>query len=353
MAYTTINKPNQYFNTVLYTGNGASPRSITGVGFKPDFVWSKSRSTAENHNLYDAVRGGTQGLRSNLNNAETSSSIYGYVSTFNSDGVTYISGGTNNDLNNGSGVTFVNWNWLGANTTVSNTSGSITSTVSANPTAGFSIVSYTGTGANATVGHGLGVAPDMIICKSRTQAQNWAVYHTSLGNTKAIFLDGTSVGTSASYWNNTSPTSTVFTVGNSGDVNYSAGTQISYCFSSIKGYSKFGSYVGNGVSDGPFIYTGFKPAFVMVKNVNSGKTESWAMWDNKRSSSSGNNVINLYLTPNLSDAESSTTVCDLISNGFKFRFGPEGRYNQTDTFIYMAFAENPFVSSTFIPTTAR
>ena len=353
MAFATINKGSSYFNTVLYTGNGASPRSITGVGFKPDFVWSKSRSTAENHNLYDAVRGGANSLRSNLSNAENVSSIYGYVSTFDSDGVTYISGGTNNDLNNGNGVTFVNWNWLGANSTTSNTSGTITSTVSANTTAGFSIVTYTGNGTSgATVGHGLGVAPSMIILKSRSNGgAQWAVYHQSLGNTKALQLDATNAaGTSAAYWNNTSPTSTVFSLGNGTDPNQNTGTYVAYCFAEVKGYSKFGSYTGNGNADGTFVYTGFKPAFVMRKRTDT--TADWRMDDSKRD---GYNVIPFTLFPNLVNEETTNSGynVDLLSNGFKSRATSVNQNASGGTYIYMAFAQNPFVLTDGTPVTAR
>ena len=360
MAYATIDKPSSYFNTVLYTGDGASPKSITGVGFKPDFVWSKQRSVAENHNLYDAVRGGANSLRSNLTNAENASSIYGYVSTFDSDGVTYISGGTNNDLNNGSGVTFVNWNWLGANTTVSNTSGSITSTVSANTTSGFSIVTYTGNGTTgATIGHGLGVAPRMIIIKNRVNAYNWIVYHASLGNTGDLKLQSTGAfGIDINDWNNTSPTSSVFTVGNNIAVNNSGNSHVAYCFADVKGFSKFGSYTGNGSADGTFIYLGFKPAFVIFKQTDT--TGNWALLDSTRSY---HNVANHTLATNLSNAESAFgggqsvdgayNKVDIVSNGIKIR--EASAYNNTSngSYIYMAFAENPFVSSTGIPTTAR
>lgn len=349
MAYTTINKGSSYFNTVLYTGNDATDRSITGVGFQPDFTWIKSRSNAFFHELYDVVRGfssTTNGrvLYSNVTNAEGTPNTF---NSFNTDGFT-VSKQSGETGTNGNGATFVAWNWLANGAGVSNTAGTITSTVSANTTAGFSIVSYTGTGANATVGHGLGVAPDMIICKSRTQAQNWATYHSSLGNTKAVFLDGSGgASTSSSYWNNTSPTSTLFTVGNSGDVNFNAGTQISYCFSSIKGYSKFGSYTGNGSTNGPFVYTGFKPAFVMSKRTDD--TDNWRLFDNKRNTF---NIVNNQLLADLENAENTNTFIDFLSNGFKYRL--DGGINTSSgTYIYMAFAENPFVSSTLIPTTAR
>ena len=295
MAYATIDKGSKYFNTVLYTGNG-STQSITGVGFKPDFTWLKHRNnaTAYSHQLYDAVRGATNYLVSNTTAQENDagSSCSTCLTSFNSDG---FSLGSNAGIN-ASGVNHVSWNWLGANTTVSNTSGSITSTVSASTISGFSIVSYTGTSTAGTIGHGLGVAPKMILIKRRTAFdEDWLVYHSTLGATKNLKLNTTAgEATSSSPFNNTAPTSTVFSVSNDGTTNSSSSTYIAYCFAEVKGYSKFSSYVGNGSTDGTFVYTGFKPAFVMVKNTNSGKSESWTMWDNKRSSSSGNNVLNIY-----------------------------------------------------------
>jgi hypothetical protein len=358
MAYSTIDKPSKYFNTVLYTGDGASPKSITGVGFKPDFVWSKSRSTAENHNLYDAVRGGTQGLRSNSDAVETSSNIYGYVSTFDSDGVTYISGGTNNDLNNGSGVTFVNWNWLGANTTVSNTSGTITSTVSANTTSGFSIVSYTGNATNgATVGHGLSSAPQMVITKSRDSSGNWQV----LTNTYSNYSEGDYMSLNAPDAKANSanvsflPTSTTWQM-KSAQAGNTSGTKIAYCFHSVKGYSKFGSYTGNGSADGTFIYTGFSPAFVMIKETSG--SGAWRIYDSKRGQG-GDNIGGNYknaLMADVSDVEesgASNNIIDSLSNGFKCRNSFNDTNGSGGLYIYMAFASSPFVSSKAIPTTAR
>jgi hypothetical protein len=355
MAYTTINKSSSYFDTKLYTGNGSATQAITGVGFQPDFVWIKDRTTAYDHQLFDVVRGGGNSLYSNDAVVENT---YTTDITFDSDGFTVA--GPSVIYINKSGDAFASWNWKANGTGVSNTSGTISSTVSANTTSGFSVVGYTGTGANATVGHGLGVAPSMIICKSRTQAQNWAVYHKSLGNTKALFLDGTSVGTSASYWNNTSPTSTVFTIGNSGDVNYNAGTQIAYCFAEVKGFSKFGSYTGNNSTNGTFVYTGFKPAWIMIKTTSA--AESWNMGDNKRNITypPGANVNNAELYANLLNVETDrstrgggVTQFDMLSNGFKCRgANPDINYSGYN-YIYMAFAENPFVSSTLVPTTAR
>jgi len=345
MAYTTINDPTDYFNTKLYTGNG-STQSITGVGFAPDMVWTKKRSATDFHAINDKVRGALKIVFPNTTDTEDTSS--GCLTSFDSDG---FSLGSNGGFNANT-ATFASWNWLADNTSgSSNTDGSITSTVSANTTSGFSIVSYTGTGANATVGHGLGVAPNMIINKCRTATQNWATYHSSLGGTKALFLDGDDAETSSvSYFNNTNPTSSVFSVGNSGDTNKSSQTHISYCFAEKKGFSKFKSYVGNGNADGTFIYTGFKPAFVIFKRTSG--TQDWGLFDNKRSNY---NPVDELIYPNYSLAESGDNAnkFDFVSNGFKLRASGQQMNQSGDTYIYMAFAENPFVTSTGIPTVAR
>jgi hypothetical protein len=350
MSYTNgLDKPDLYFNTKLYTGTEVSGNSITGVGFQPDFIWIKNRSDATNHNLYDSVRGGNgtshYWLKSNATVAEgtnTSSLL-----TIDSDGFTL---GDGNEVN-GTPDNIVSWNWLASNTTASNTVGDIASTVSANTTSGFSIVSYTGTGANATVGHGLGVAPKMIITKARGTTNNWGTYHESLGNTDAIFLNLTNAtDTFSGYWNNTSPTSSVFSVGSALGTNPSA-TMIAYCFAEKKGFSKFGSYTGNGNADGTFVYTGFKPAFVITKRTDG--VVDWYMFDNKRQNPF--NVINGMLRPSATSTEldESSVYLDFLSNGFKWKGGNAGNNASGGTYIYMAFAENPFVTSTGIPTTAR
>ena len=347
-----IDKPSKYFNTVLYTGDDTTSRSITGVGFKPDFTWIKSRSNAYYHELYDAVRGfssTTNGrvLYSNVTSAEGTPNTF---NSFNTDGFT-VSKQTGETGTNGTGSTYVAWNWLGANTTVSNTSGSITSTVSANTTSGFSIVSYTGTGANATVGHGLGVAPRMIILKSRTDAgADWRVYHASVGNTVYLQLNAsTATTTSSTTWQNTTPTSSLFSIGTSGTVNLNTGNFIAYCFAEVKGYSKFGSYTGNGSTDGTFVYTGFKPAFIIIKRNEAGY--DWHMHDNKRDTT---NVVKNRMSPNDVYAESTNIdLMDFTSNGFKLRTTTASWNGSGATWIYMCFAENPFVSSKGIACTAR
>ncbi len=354
MAYTTIDKPTDYFNTITYTGNDTDGRTITGVGFQSDWTWVKARSSAFSHYIIDAIRydsGASKYLKldSSGNYADETPSGAGWISALNSDGYVCKNGTSNTNNCNENGVTYVAWNWLGANGTASNSNGSITSTVSANTTAGFSIVSYTGTGSNATVGHGLGVAPKMIITKSTGAVSNWGVYHQSLGNTDALFLNETSAtGASSVYWNNTSPTSSVFSVGSAGAMNNTNG-MIAYCFAEKKGYSKFGSYTGNGNADGTFVYTGFKPAWLLVKSTSA---NDWILHDTKRNP---HNVSNVTLFPNGTDADVTNTIYnqDILSNGFKARTTHARLNGSGVTYIYMAFAENPFVTSTGIPTTAR
>jgi hypothetical protein len=339
-----INKPDEYFNTVLYTGDGTSSKAITGVGFQPDWVWLKARSSAYSHQLFDVVRGATKLLTSEATDAEQTLSG---VTSFDSDGFTVGSdAGSNNNT-----TTFASWNWLASNTTASNTAGSITSTVSANTTSGFSIGTYTGNGsAGATVGHGLGATPKCFIVKRRNTAAQWNVYHESLGNTGAIYLnDFGTFNTVTGFWNNTSPNSNTFTLGTDAAGNGSSDTYVFYAFAEKKGFSKFGSYTGNGNADGTFVYTGFKPAFVMIKNPAT--ATDWELIDNKRL---GYNDLNYRLSPNSSASEQTTDrIADILSNGFKIRNTSPAFNGSGNSIIYMAFAENPLVGTNNIPTTAR
>jgi len=345
MAYTTINKSTDYFNTKLYTGNN-STQSITGVGFKPDWVWVKQRGGTTNHKTSDIVRGVTKALQPNDTDAEATDS--NGITSFDSDGFSLGAGGDYNS----SSASQVSWNWLaGGSQGSSNTDGSINTTyTSVNTTAGFSISQYTGTGSNATVGHGLGVAPNMVLVKSLSGGGDWTSYHSVLGNTKYMRLNSTNaVGTQSSYWNDTSPTSTVFSLGSAGDTNTNGGTHVAYCFAEKKGYSKFGSYIGNGNANGTFVYTGFKPAFVITK-MSSG-SDNWALWDNKREPFNVNDNI---LRADTSAAETSNAAyaVDFLSNGFKLR-GSDGKINgNNSTYIYMAFGQS-IVGSNNIPATAR
>jgi len=342
-----IDKPSDYFNTVLYTGDGTSGRNITGVGFQPDWVWIKNRDNgARYHTLNDSVRGVNKQLFSNRTNAEETDTEQ--LQAFISDGFTVGNNANTNENTSG----FVSWSWLAGGTASSNTDGSITSSVSANTTSGFSIGTYNGTGADNTVGHGLGVAPDMIIVKCKSTAHDWVVYHSALGSGKILTLNATTASQSATGWQNTDPTSTVFSIDNAANsLNQSGQSFVFYAMASKQGYSKFGSYTGNGNSDGTFVYTGFCPAFLIRKRTDS--AVAWYLHDNKRD---GYNVTQKWFSPNDSDAESTTQVelrVDFLSNGFKMR-DPSGAANASGgNYIYMAFAENPFVSSTGVPATAR
>ena len=345
MAYTDIDRPDLYFNTKLYTGNG-STQSITGVGFQPDWVWLKARSSAYSHQLFDVVRGATKLLSSEETSAEQTLSG---VTSFDSDGFAVGSdAGSNNNT-----TTFASWNWLAGNGTASNSNGSITSTVSANTTAGFSIVSYTGTGSNATVGHGLGSTPKMVICKNRSSGSvGWSSWHTGIGDGNNYILLNTtqSTLTASNIWNSTIPTSSVISVGSHPSTNESGSNMIAYCFAEKKGFSKFGSYTGNGNADGTFVYTGFKPAFTILKRTDS--ADNWLMQDNKRKNPF--NVVDTQLFPDLNNAESSSSaILDYCSNGFKIR-KTGGNINASGgSYIYMAFAEQPLVGTNNIPATAR
>jgi hypothetical protein len=325
-------KGGDYFNPVLYTGN-ASSNAITGVGFAPDWIWIKSRSNgALNHALFDVLRG-TPRLDTSTTVAEGE---FNQLNTYDTDGFTL-----KNELTvNQSGGSYVAWNWNAGGSTVTNTAGTISSQVRANTTSGFSIVTYTGTGTNgATVGHGLGVVPDMIIVKRRNSTGQWATYHRSIGNTGALRLNATSATiTDVSFWNNTSPTSTVFTIGVDGDVNTNTGTYVAYCFDSISGFSAFGSYTGNGSADGPFVYLGFRPRWVLIKNA-SAATWNWFLWDTSRDTY---NAAGSVLLPNASDAELTNRPIDILSNGFKIRATDTHTNGSGNTMIYAAFAENPF-----------
>ena len=343
MAYTTINKSTDYFNTKLYTGNGGT-NAITGVGFQPDWLWLKKRNSSANHFLFDAVRGASKEL--NSNNTEAEASPANYLSSFNSDGFTI---GSDSDIN-GNSDTFASWNWKANGAGSANTDGATASTVSANTTSGFSIVSYTGTGSQTTVGHGLGVTPKMIIVKRLQNAEDFAVYHASNGAGTYQSLNTTEAKQTNANRFNVAPTSSVFTVNTHESVNF-AENYIAYCFAEKQGFSKFSSYTGNGNADGTFIYTGFKPAFVMVKDSTSAGY-NWLMYDNKRL---GYNPDNKYLVANENYAEAGSTsdnAVDLLSNGFKFRTADQNS-NRTNTYIYMAFAEAPLVGSNNTPCTAR
>jgi len=348
MAYTTIKKPSDYFNTKLYSGNG-STQSITGVGFQPDLLWQKSRSNAYGNMWFDAVRGASQRLMSNTTGGESGTSPDS-ITSFDSDG---FSLGADIAVN-GNGTTNVAWNWKANGAGVANTDGSISSTVSANTTSGFSIVSYSGGGSfGDTVGHGLNSVPAMIIVKCTSASSDWYIWQKNMGandnqfmafNTSALQTSG------ATIFDVSAMSNTTFTLGTNIDVNGSGRTFVAYCFAEKKGFSKFGSYIGNGSTDGTFVYTGFKPAFVLTKA--SSDTKDWVMLDNKRDSF---NLMNKKLFSNNTDVEySGQNACDFLSNGFKLRDNATNAFAINDsgrTQIYMAFAEEPLVGDN--PATAR
>jgi hypothetical protein len=348
MAYTNIDDPSAYFQADLYTGTGASlANTFDGnSAMQPDLVWIKERNGAADHALYDSSRGVQEQLESNTNALETTESTG--LTAFGSDGFTV---GALAQVNTSSD-TYVAWNWKSnGGTTASNTDGDITSTVQVNADAGFSIVTDSPTNNTArSIGHGLGVAPQVVIRRARTRVESWRVFHSSAGSTGGLTLNSTAAYNSTTNLF-TGVTSTTFGVGTDFSVNGNY-SYVSYCFAEKQGYSKFGKYVGNGSTDGTFVYTGFKPAFVMTKAASS--ASSWSMYDHKRL---GYNPIDVWLRANGDDAESTSAIpgvdIDLLSNGFKLR-NANGTLNGSGiTYIYMAFAENPFVTSTGIPTTAR
>ena len=346
MAYTTINKSTDYFNPVAYAGNGASDRAVTS-GFATDFVWIKNRNTTDDHVIFDKVRGGTKYIYTNATQAESTYS--GLDLTFENTGVDVGSYTTIN--NNGSNL--ISYHLKANGQGSSNTAGSINTTyTSANTTSGFSIVKWTSTDtAGSTIGHGLGAVPKMIITKKLTggNPNYWTTYHNSIGNTKSIFLNdaGAASGASTSYWNDTSPTSSVFSTGTYLD----AGDYIAYCFAEKQGFSKFGSYTGNGNANGTFVYTGFKPAFVMIKQTtNTDSASNWFIMDNKRNEF---NVVDKLLYASNSNAEGTSGYIDINSNGFKLRKTSTGVNASGSTYIYMAFAEAPLVGTNNVPCTAR
>ena len=329
MAYTTINKSTDYFNTKLYTGN-ASTLNVTGVGFQPDWTWIKSRSGAGSHNLFDAVRGVQKRIFTDLTDAEQTSATY--LTAFGSDGFTL---GNNGDVN-GNSQTTVAWNWKANGAGSSNTDGDINSTVSVNQTAGFSIVKYTGNGSNnQKIGHGLNAVPKMIITKPYSTTGQWYTYHASLGATKYLDLVSTAGSSSdIEMWNNTTPTNSVFTVGVNGNTNGSGKTTIAYCFAPVAGYSVMGSYFGNNNNNGPTIYTGMKPKFIFIKK--DGGT-NWMVYDSKRL---GYNANNYNLVPNTNSTEDAGNPIDILSNGFKIRNSDSSMNGDGSEYIYMAIGQS-------------
>jgi hypothetical protein len=320
-----------------YTGNGGTQtitNSVNGISFQPDFVWAKNRTNAIGNALFDSVRGTGLQIVSNSTGAETNEGSFG-VSAFNSNGFNV---GANSSVNQSS-ASMVGWQWKAGGSSSSNTNGSITSTVSAGATQGFSIVTYTGTAANATVGHGLGVAPQMVITKCRgAGTTSWAVYHASLTSAAYYLLLDSTVGqaSSSTVWNSTAPTSTVFSVGSSTASNYS--TMVAYCFAAVKGFSAFGSYTGNGSADGPFVFTNFQPRYLLIKRTDA--ANNWVIQDTSRSPYNVSQN-NLYADTSGAEASYAAELTDILSNGFKQRGTGVSMNASGGTYIYAAFASNP------------
>ena len=353
MAYSAIVKPSVYFNTKLYTGDGSTSHTISGVGFEAGLTWIKGRNFTSSHHTIDQVRGGTKNIMPDNTGAEQSDNM---INSWNSDGF---------NLNNYSEVnsnsnTFVSWNWKAGTTSGIPTDAETNITPTAysfNQTNGFSIVKYTGTGTSGEgVPHGLNAKPQMIIVKRLNAIESWQVFTQPQLNTsnatKYLKLDANNAeATSNSRWNGWQPDTYNFYLGNDGSVNASGGTYIAYVFAAKTGFSKFGSYTGNGNANGPFIYTGFKPAFVLHKK--SSAADDWNIFDNKRNP---HNVVNKYLIPNSTGAEGTSTNRDFLSNGFKIRSSSNYVNQSGQTFIYMAFAEEPLVANSGtdgVPATAR
>ena len=352
MSYTNgLDKPSDYFTTKLYVGNGSNATGITGLDFKPDWVWIKARTRADNHVVGDSVRGGNKQIYPNLTNAETSNTVM--LQSFNSDGFTL---GTDEAVNQNS-TTYASWNWKAGTSFTNDASstgiGTIDSTGSVNETAGFSIVSYTGNGsAGATLKHGLSTAPQFLIGKARnTSGEDWFTGNSSIGFNKYIKLNSTHAAqTFSGTFNDTAPNTSVVTLGSNGITNSGSYNYIMYCFSERKGYSKFGAYTGNGSSDGVFCWTGMKPSFIMIKRTDS--TADWHIQDNKRNTFNPADT-SLFANDSEVDTTSSGYATDFLSNGFKLRGTTTARNGSGASYIFMAFSENPFTTSTGIPATAR
>ena len=345
MAYTTIDDPTLYFNTVLYAGTG-SEQTVSGVNFSPGLTWLKSRSNGQPNVLSDSVRGGNKQLYSADTQAETT---YGqYLKSFNSDGFVL---GTDSGINQSS-QTFVSWNWKAGGSASNNTDGNKTISLSVNTTAGFSVGTYAGTGQDSTIGHGLGAVPDWLMIKNRSSgSRKWQLWHNGLtGTNKYLAIDRSDAElTDSASWDNTAHSNTVWNTYGSGEANQNGENFVCYAWTSIQGFSKFGSYTGNANANGPFIYTGFKPAWIMTKQINGGS--SWIVHDNKRDPI---NPIDEFFTVEEPDAAGTlANSYDLCSNGFKVRTSNGDRNSSGDSFAYWAFAESPLVNSEGIPNNAR
>ena len=364
MAYTTIDDPTKHFDITTWTGTGGA-RTISGLNHKPDLIWTKTRSVAYNHMLSDSSRGfnanSELGTNSTAIEGGLSAETYGYKSGHTADGWTMVDGTDTVDNQedgntNQPSVTYIGWTWKangGTRTTFTESGDNPGGGRQVNTTAGFSIIDYTGTGASGTIEHGLGAVPHWIVCKGREHVGGWIMYHhRNTSNPETDILEWQSTAAtfdSHTYWGDTAPTSSVFTVNTSNDVNKDGSGIIAYCWTEIQGYSKFGSYKGNGSTDGPIIYTGFRPAWVQIKRTSS--TQNWPIFDTKQRPS--NMVDNNFLYADLSNSSDTTNQFDILSNGFKLNMSSNLTNGNGDTYVYMAFAEQPFVTSKGVPANAR
>ena len=356
-VYTTINDSSVYFQTKIYTGTGNTSTSYTNDGnadLQPDLLWNKNRSTSTNHILVDSILGVTKNLRPDVTDGLGTNS--NFTKSFDTDGFAMGDSarvGTNGDL-------YCAWQWkINGGTTSSVGVGSITTTVQVNTTAGISIARYQGNGVNgATIGHGLGKIPKVVIVKGEEGSESWQIFHGARNNPEQKFLEldaNSTGGTNANRWSNTAPTNSIINLGNGNSVNYSGRMFRAYSFAEIQGYSHFGKYKGSGNSDGPFIYTGFKPAWVMIKRVDS--SGNWYIYDTERNGSSGSNTNQahriLYANDSSGEVNNSDRGIDMVSNGFKVRNTLGDTNADGGTYMYWAFASSPFVSSAGVPTVAR
>ena len=345
MAYSTIPKSSSYFNTKLYTGTGSS-QVLTGVGFSPDLIWTATRNESEIRPMNDSVNGINNYLRSN--DSDTLETSGTNITAQSSDGYTV---GTTDRFNQSSN-SFVSWNWKAGTTGSGTSTGSGTGkaySYSVSTTSGFSIVKYVGNGtAGHTIPHHLGAVPKMIITKNLGRGEHWRVYHSSIGNANKLSLNNVTPSASATEWNSTTPTSSVFSIGTGEQINYNDDNYIAYCFAAVPGFSAMGSYTGNQLTNGPFIYTGFKPAFILSKKIDG--ASDWYIFDSKRE---GYNIDNDTLLANQTNAESTTDYLDIFSNGYKVRTTDGDLNTNNGRYVYLAFAENPFVASNGVAATAR
>ena len=336
-----VAKPSTVMDVLTWTGNGANGRSITGLNFSPDFVWIKNRLNPSENSLFDTVRGASKTLYSNQTAAELASSDFGHISSFDSAGFTLANGASGpypNLATNWNGSPIVGWCFDAGSNTVSNTQGSITTSLRVSPSSGFAVVTYTGNGSTgATIGHSLGIAPRFVIFKARSISENWNCYHASLGASQLIALNTTNAASSTNDFNNTAPTSSVITLGSGTGNNGNGTTYVAYCFAPVAGYSSMSTWTGNGSSDGPMVWTGFRPRWLLFKET--GGTGSWGLIDSARSTY---NVTSHELYANLSDAEYAVSSFDFLSNGFKLRTSSTAYNGSGKTFIFAAFAESPF-----------